>query len=286
MNRYYLISFLSLLALVVALPIYALLENERLDQARLNLQEQFIDEGVEIYVTNCQHCHGTDGSGIGAMPALNNPALADASSQMLHNVIAHSPHGSAMAAWHVEGGGLLNDFQVQALITLIQHGDWTWVNQVAANRPANPVALPVIRVDEAFLRVVEGGGQADPHECVVCHEEPAVHASQFGPHCARCHTLQSWTPALLTYHTFDLNHGNQGTVACQTCHLTNYITNTCYGCHDHLEADMAAVHQAEGLLEYDDCAACHPTGRAGEAAELMGINTVLGQGADQFGYGD
>jgi hypothetical protein len=115
---------------------------------------------------------------------------------------------------------------------------------------------------------MEAGDVEDPHECRACHEEPEVHAERFGFNCSRCHTLDAWKPALLLRHTFALDHGDKGQVACQTCHTTTYFENTCYGCHDHEVADMKAVHEAEGISELEPCSECHPTGVSGEAERL------------------
>jgi len=108
-----------------------------------------------------------------------------------------------------------------------------------------------------------------PRDCAACHSEPDLHAGQFGQDCERCHGALAWTPALMTQHTFVLEHGGAGTLACQTCHPETFARVTCYGCHDHMPADTEAAHLAQqwaGRQEVDTCQACHPTGAAGEAA--------------------
>ena len=115
--------------------------------------------------------------------------------------------------------------------------------------------------------------EEDPHQCIACHEDPKVHRGQFGLDCVRCHTLEAWIPASLTRHTFALDHGDQGDVACETCHIETYAENTCYECHDHQAAQMAELHQAEGIDDYDNCQICHPTGatrrRSGNLARII-----------------
>jgi hypothetical protein len=112
-----------------------------------------------------------------------------------------------------------------------------------------------------------------PRACRACHEDPTVHAGQFGLDCARCHTSAGWTPAQLTRHTFRLDHGDRGTLACETCHIDAYVEHTCYGCHDHTAQQMEQIHLAEGLAEYGSCAACHPTGQPDEARIMMNGNS-------------
>jgi mono/diheme cytochrome c family protein len=277
MNRYYTVSLVALLVLVIALPIYALLEPQRMAAAQGQLQARFTADGAAMYVDNCAVCHGPGGEGIGSMPSLNRLGEGQASRSALYDIVAHSPHGTVMSAWHVDEGGSLNHYQVESLITLIMNGDWERVDAMAANRR---LESPEISSPDEELATMEGTGE-DPHECRACHEEPDVHAERFGLNCSRCHTLQAWKPALLTRHTFFLDHGGEGKVSCQTCHVESYASNTCYGCHEHVPADMQAVHLAEGIEELEPCATCHPTGLEGEAAALgYGLSGQGGADAD------
>ena len=133
------------------------------------------------------------------------------------------------------------------------------------------------------MATLESNGEPDPHECRACHEEPAVHASRFGLNCSRCHTLQAWKPALLTRHAFQLDHGGQGEISCQTCHTHTYSEHSCYECHDHKPAQMQEVHAQEGIVEFETCIECHPTGQEGEAERL---HQMVQQGSgDNVGSG-
>jgi mono/diheme cytochrome c family protein len=264
MNKYTLISLIALALVVAALPAYALLEAERMDQAQTALSQRYVAEGADMYVENCASCHGADGTGVGAMPALNNPGLAKADRDVLYDTIAHSPHGTVMSAWHVDEGGALNSFQVEGLVTLIMSADWTEVSRLATVKGFRE---PALADPYAQLATMESGTE-DPHECRACHEEPELHAERFGLNCSRCHTLEAWKPALLLRHTFALDHGDKGQVACQTCHTHNYFENTCYECHDHDPEQMQTAHEQEGIYDLDGCATCHPTGAQGEAERL------------------
>jgi len=260
------ISLAALLILVVIIPLYGFTEKQRMADAKLHLQDQYVMDGINIYVDNCAYCHNADGSGVGMMPALNRPQLAEAASDLLFKTIARSTHGTAMAAWHIEEGGLFTDYQVKELVALIQHGDWTVVERVAAVRGYASPQEPEI---ESGLSYLGSELEEDPHRCVACHEEPAMHAELFGLNCARCHNSESWTPASLTRHDFLLDHGGKGEIDCQTCHTVNYATYECYGCHkDHQEEEMVTVHLEEKITEIAQCALCHPTGVEGEADGL------------------
>jgi hypothetical protein len=132
-----------------------------------------------------------------------------------------------------------------------------------------------MEIEESYLA---GLAEKDPHQCISCHEEPEVHAERFGLDCVRCHSLAAWTPASLTRHTFRLDHGNQGTVACETCHIDSYAENSCYECHDHKPNEMAEVHQRENIFDIANCIRCHPTGEPDEAQYYMN-NTLAASSA-------
>ncbi|MCB8944460.1 MAG: c-type cytochrome [Ardenticatenaceae bacterium] len=258
MNRYTFLTFLSLLLLVVALPIYGLQEQQRLTLAQASWQRQLVLDAGELYLENCAACHGPAGQGLGANPPLNTPSLATADFNFLYYRIGHSPHGTAMSIWHLEDGGILNDYQVEALVAFIRAADWQNVAEQAAALHLTFSTPPTTTAETLW---VQSGVETDPHHCAACHEEPAVHAERFGLDCARCHTMSAWTPALLVRHVFSLEHGGGGTIACQTCHTETYTQHTCYGCHDHQPAEMPPLHTTVEAADLTNCGACHPTGK-------------------------
>ncbi len=111
-----------------------------------------------------------------------------------------------------------------------------------------------------------------PRTCANCHEEPTIHVGQFGLECERCHSTTAWAPAQLMAHNFPLDHGDEGEIPCQTCHLQNYVEYTCTNCHAHPEQEMREVHLEEGITDYAACADCHPTGLEDEAESHEGEN--------------
>lgn len=99
--------------------------------------------------------------------------------------------------------------------------------------------------------------------CVACHAEPAFHAGLFGTDCAACHTTVAWSPAEFNGpHIFPLNHG--GGATCATCHPASFTAYTCYGCHEHEEADVRSEHLDEGIRNFENCMECHPSGQKDE----------------------
>lgn len=281
MNKYTVLSVLSLALLILALPIYAVRESERMAAIQDQQRGQYVSHATDVYLKNCSLCHGLAGEGLGVTPALNTPALAQADQELLFRKIAHPPHGSAMDAWHAEDGPNLNDYQVEGLVTLIRYPHWEQIKQQADQQGIKPPVLPIPDIQEAFVDDLVD--VQDPHECVSCHEQPALHSDRFGLNCSRCHSLDGWTPALLVHHVFPLDHGVESKIACQTCHPESYAENTCYGCHDHQPDDMYDVHTAEKIAQFEDCTTCHPTGVEGEGGRYWEALVLQGgqQGRDQ-----
>jgi hypothetical protein len=101
-----------------------------------------------------------------------------------------------------------------------------------------------------------------PQTCVGCHAKDDVHLGQYGTDCAACHTPEIWQRGPFI-HTFPLDHGGQGIVACATCHTDPpiYTTYTCYNCHN--PVDITRIHAFSEMMGTDitDCVRCHPTGK-------------------------
>lgn len=258
MNRYYLLRLIALLVLALALPLYALGEPDRMARTQVAQREQSVAEATSLYLDNCTACHGVNGEGTGAIPALNRPALAGADFDYLYQRIAHAPHGTSMAIWHVGEGGRLTGYHAEALVALIREGAWDQVLALAEARGENLAELSP-PAHNTTTTVIDPRAD-DPHSCVSCHAEPEVHANRFGLDCSRCHGLESWTPALLTRHVFALDHGSEEALECQVCHAANYVEHTCYGCHEHQPEQMATAHTTETGYEMSPCGSCHPTG--------------------------
>lgn len=267
MNRYNILSLIALLVIVAALPVYTWIEPERMQQTQSAQRQQHLEEGAVLYLEYCALCHGPAGEGIGITPSLNHPALSEAHPEFLFRTIARASHGSTMAAWHIEEGGVLTDFHINELVSFIRFADWKKVDEMAAAQGFTPPPETAVEVGLAFL---EHEQEDDPHRCAACHEEPEMHLGRFGLNCARCHSAMAWTPAVLTRHNFLIDHGSESNLPCETCHNENYYTHSCYTCHDHEPEQMEQVHRVEeGIDEYNDCIECHPSGEPDEARRIM-----------------
>lgn len=98
-----------------------------------------------------------------------------------------------------------------------------------------------------------------PKECSDCHVEPEIHAGSFGLNCAACHSTDAWQPASLKEHTFPLDHGDEGEIACETCHINTYTQYTCERCHDSNDPEFLEEHDDEDITQNNlmDCVECH-----------------------------
>ena len=180
MNKYTVLTLISFLAIAIVLPVYALREPVRMDQAQETLRQTFVGDASVLYAENCAVCHGANGEGIGSTPPLNSDALRAADYDFLYKIIARGLYGTAMPGWHVDEGGIFNDYQVDELIALIRYGDWGDVRELAAARGLVPASLPVPDVDETLLAQVSAldatqgevwarGLQLYAGDCTVCH---------------------------------------------------------------------------------------------------------------------
>lgn len=106
-------------------------------------------------------------------------------------------------------------------------------------------------------------------DCASCHRKDDRHRGAFGADCAACHGTTSWEGARIR-HSFPLDHGEGGRIACRTCHpdAPNYKTYSCYGCHEHSRDRVLRQHQEEGVpRDLDNCVRCHRSGREHEGGE-------------------
>ena len=182
MTKYNLITTIALLILVIAIPVYALREPDRMEQAQADLRQQFVSDAAVIYVENCALCHGAAGEGIGSMPGLNNEGLRTADFDILYKTIARGRYNTVMTGWHEDEGGTLNEYQINELVALIRYADWPEVGEIAASRGLIPPTLPVPEMEPAMVEEVTALGP----EGVIWAEGMML----FAGNCTVCHGIQ------------------------------------------------------------------------------------------------
>ncbi len=106
---------------------------------------------------------------------------------------------------------------------------------------------------------------AQANQCQNCHKAPqdSLH-KRAQSNCSACHGTNAFKPATFEhadYFRFDRHHPQ----TCENCHQAgNFAQYTCYGCHEHSPASIRGEHEEEGIRDFADCAACHPSGNEHE----------------------
>ena len=138
------IGVILLIVIVIGLPLYWILEPARLAGARDAKVEQFEEWGSRLFAPtadggfNCAGCHGGMNGGGGAAPFnLTDPATggvtavswaAPAINTVLYKfsedevrfILVYGRPFSPMSPWGVEGGGPMNDQQIDTLIAYLR----------------------------------------------------------------------------------------------------------------------------------------------------------------------
>lgn len=192
--------------IALTLPLYWLNEPGRQDGAVEDFNRKFTDRGAELFATtedgglNCAGCHGPDGVGGVAnytltdpngnfvdtvpwqAPALNT-VLWRFSEDEVRYILVYGRPFSPMPAWGVEGGGPLNEQQIQNLI------DYMWTIQLTPEEMQSEVQGELDR-----LTAEEGLDQDDPLQLGEALFNLGFDSGFAGGaySCGRCHT-QGWS---------------------------------------------------------------------------------------------
>ncbi|MDM8531846.1 c-type cytochrome [Anaerolineales bacterium HSG25] len=164
--------------IALVLPLYASQEASRMETAQQTLIHEAIKMGEVAYAENCALCHGAAGEGIGSYPGLNNEGMQSMEYSDLFKVIGRGRYNTTMAAWGVEEGGVLNNWQIDQLIALIQQGDWADTAQTVEHLGLAPPTM--IEAELSEERLAELG--ALPHGDLLSRVLPVYAAN-----CAGCH---------------------------------------------------------------------------------------------------
>lgn len=178
MRTHILLGFTGAFLLAFALGAYMIYEPWRMEQARAALLTERISAGQVAYAENCAVCHGAAGEGLGANPALNSEGLRGTDYDTLYKTIVRGRYNTAMPAWGVSDGGPLNDDAIEALILLIQFGDWQTTRTVVADLGMAPRAPLSVTIPTETLALIAGlaegaplaeGAQTYAANCIACH---------------------------------------------------------------------------------------------------------------------
>jgi mono/diheme cytochrome c family protein len=160
--------------------------------AQTRWQTESIQQGQTLYAEYCVDCHASDGRGILDYPDLTVESVRSSGHAALYAIIARGLPNTDMAAWGIEAGGSLQVWQINALVMMLQVGDWTETSrlvqarltvtpqlptpQTAAPLPAaiipTPEPLPSTLTPTPEPQVVEQNSRIDAFYnggCVGCH---------------------------------------------------------------------------------------------------------------------
>ena len=224
-------ALISLTIIAVGLPLYWLAEPGRQAGAIKNFDEVFISRGEELSLPtaqggfNCQGCHGGVAGGLvqynltdpesgeitpvmWSAPSLDDVALRMTEEQ-LREVLVYGRPFSPMPAWGLEGGGPMNEQQIDNLIAWLQDiaispDDAKKRSTEAADAQRKLLADPeaALADAEAALAKLEADPEATDADKLLAEaqvtmvegiiasgQEDSEGAALFNVSCARCHTL-------------------------------------------------------------------------------------------------
>jgi cbb3-type cytochrome c oxidase subunit III len=182
MQKWTIIGFIFTAIIALALPIYAMQENNRMAQAQTDLLAHSIDQGEIIYAENCVVCHGIDGLGIGAYPGLDNDGVRGMDYDTIFKTIERGRYNTAMAPWGVNEGGVLNDMEIDQLIAMIQYGDWAGAAHTVEQLGLSPPTVISVEISEDILADLA----TLPHGETIASALPIYAAN-----CVGCHGAQA-----------------------------------------------------------------------------------------------
>jgi mono/diheme cytochrome c family protein len=206
LDRSLTLALLFLLVLAVGIPLYWIMEPGRQENAAEGFGNRFASRGELLFAANgenpqaldCAGCHGGLEGGIRAdfvttdpetgepvavdwrAPALNT-VLLRYSREEVRFILVYGRPGSPMPPWGVDGGGPLNDQQIQ---NLIDHLD---ANQLTPEAAQEQAAAEVERYMDAEF---EDGGRVFGGEGEALFNLGLLDGNFAGGaySCARCHT--------------------------------------------------------------------------------------------------
>lgn len=107
-------------AMVVAFPLYRLVEPTNRKHAREGVERSLAEQGQETWALTCASCHGLNGQG-GIAPALNSQQfLQVATRDQIQQFVSVGVPGTQMAAYSLDFGGPLTSEQIRAIATYVR----------------------------------------------------------------------------------------------------------------------------------------------------------------------
>jgi mono/diheme cytochrome c family protein len=171
-------GLIATFVIVLILPVYVWLEPARQSQLLDAHHTDAVVTATNLYAENCAVCHGAAGEGIGDNPPLNSEAVKRMSENDLARVIARGRDNTLMAAWAVDEGGVFSNPQIGDFVTLIQQGNWDYVEMRVTELGLIPPQVIEMDVSDELLanvvklpdgEVLSRGLVVYAENCAACH---------------------------------------------------------------------------------------------------------------------
>lgn len=171
-------GFLATLLIAVVIGVNVVREEDRQQDAVIELRVEAVTAGIDSYAENCAVCHGAAGEGLGATPPLALDAVRSVDYEALFKTIERGRYNTVMAAYGVKEGGIFNDAQIDNLIAVIEYANWGAVAARVEDLGLTPPEAVVMELSDETLQSVRtlpgGAALADglmvyATECVACH---------------------------------------------------------------------------------------------------------------------
>jgi len=156
-----------LLSLILSLPLFLVIFRGSAS-AQEEVDPEIIQQGAELYASNCAFCHGANGEGrIGATLAKDWPSIQP--DARIKNTIINGVPGSKMPAWAESMGGPLTEEQIDAIVTYIL----TWQTGGLVVQTPFPTATvrPPITPPPNVAGDPNLGAVLFDQNCAACHGE-------------------------------------------------------------------------------------------------------------------
>ncbi len=110
------------LAVILVFGIFSALQPTRMATSAMEVKNEAITRGAEVFARDCATCHGVRGEGVrNSGPALNTQEfLKEASDALIFNTIADGRPGTSMPAWGQARGGPYTAQIVEDLVAFIR----------------------------------------------------------------------------------------------------------------------------------------------------------------------
>jgi mono/diheme cytochrome c family protein len=224
--------------------------------------------------------------------------------QTLFKTIERGRYGTAMAAWGVNEGGVLNDQQIEQLIALIQHRDWASTARTVDALGLNPPTVLAVEIPTAALNNLSSLAHGQllaaalplyAANCVGCHGA-AGEGTAIAPALNDATLRSRRSDAELTR---TITNGVPGTLmagwrqALSTDQITSLVGLIRYW--DEIPAGLIPTPEAPPIASSDAeviasgaklysvaCATCHgPQGQGSRMAPALNVQSFLAQTNDQ-----